>query len=109
MSSTDSLLPATASRQSMRSFAFGVAVLALLLLSAPSVFSIPAAEGAGGRTLNRPEDPVVLTGADVPTLTGIAPHDLVAFRYSDGAWEQIPVQVDERDLKTFSNVYNSAV
>lgn len=61
---------------------------------------------AGGSTLTRVEDPVVLTGADVPSLGGIAPGDLVAFRY-DAGWVQIPVQVDERDIKTFGAIYNN--
>jgi hypothetical protein len=91
----------------MRSVAPGVAVLVLLLLSSGHL-SGRTALAAGGSTLNRPEDPVVLTGADVPTLTGIAPHDLVAFRYDVG-WTQIPVQVDERDTRTFTTVYNGAV
>lgn len=67
-----------------------------------------AALAAGGSTLTRLEDPVVLTGADVPSLSGIAPGDLVAFRY-DAGWVQIPVQVDERDIKSFSTVYNGVV
>ena len=66
------------------------------------------ADAAGGSTLNRPEDPVVLTGADVPSLVGIMPGDVVAFRY-DTAWVQIPVQVDERDTKTFGAVYNNTL
>jgi len=56
-------------------------------------------------TLTRPADPVVLTGADVESLTGIAPDDLVAFRY-DGGWEQIPVQVDERAVVNYNDVYD---
>ncbi len=56
-------------------------------------------------TLTRPADPVVLTGADVASLTGIAPDDLVAFRY-DGGWYQIPVQVDEQDMVNYNDVYN---
>jgi len=56
-------------------------------------------------TLNRPADPVVLTGADIPSLTGIAPEDLVAFRY-DGGWVHIPVQVDERAIVNYNDVYD---
>jgi hypothetical protein len=56
-------------------------------------------------TLTRPADPVVLTGADVPSLSGIAPGDLVAFRY-DGGWLQIPVQVDERAVVSYDDVYD---
>ncbi len=56
--------------------------------------------------LDRPADPVVMTGDDVPSLNGIAPTDLVAFRYF-GGWVQIPVQVDERDIVSFDDVYNN--
>ncbi len=79
-----------------------VAALGLLSLHAET------ASAAGGSTLNRPEDPAVLTGGDLPTLTGIAPHDIVGFRW-DGAWTQIPVQVDQRDTKTFTTVYNGVI
>ena len=89
-----------------------LAVLAALALLATVVGFGPGSRGvalgAGGSTLNRPEDPVVLTGADVPSLAGIAPGDVVAFRY-DTAWVQIPVQVDERDVKTFGAVYNNSL
>ncbi|HEX8161767.1 MAG TPA: hypothetical protein VF538_07850 [Pyrinomonadaceae bacterium] len=55
---------------------------------------------------NRAADPVVLTGSDVPGLNGIAPSSLVAFRYTT-AWQQIPVQVDERAVVDLGTVYNS--
>jgi hypothetical protein len=58
-------------------------------------------------TLDRPADPVVLTGADVPTLNGLAPGDVVAFKY-DGGWQQIPVQVDERAVVNLGDVYDGA-
>ena len=56
-------------------------------------------------TLTRLADPVVLTGADVSSLTGIALEDLVAFRYDSG-WEQIPIQVDERAVVNYDDVYD---
>ncbi len=56
-------------------------------------------------TLDRPADPVVLTGAQIPALQGIAPGDLVAFRFS-GGWAQIPVQVDERKTVSMFEVYD---
>ena len=77
------------------------ALLALGALLALSAFAQrPASVALAMSPLNRPADPVVLTGADVPGLTGIAPGDLVAFRYDSG-WQQIPVQVDERAMKDF--------
>jgi hypothetical protein len=52
-----------------------------------------ALSGCGAQ---RPEDPVVITGAQVPRLAGATPGSVVAFRWLDGRWEQVPVQVDER-------------
>ena len=56
--------------------------LCLLLVSVTSQSS----------TLDRDRDPVVLTGAELPSLLGLAPSAVVAFRYQ-GGWVQIPVQV----------------
>jgi len=50
-------------------------------------------------------DPVILTGAGVPSVVGLAPEELVAYRYDDG-WVQIPLQVDERAVINFTTVYN---
>lgn len=44
---------------------------------------------------NREADPIVLTGEAIPALRGKSPAKIVAFRF-DGAWRQIPVQIDER-------------
>ena len=92
----------------MRTFASLGALLALATLSAFSLTPRRAALATGGSTLNRPEDPVVLTGADVPALQGIAPNDLVAFKYDAGVWTQVPVQVDERALRDIGTIYNLA-
>jgi len=83
-----------------------LALLAIVSISMFAHLSANTAVAAGGSTLNRPEDPVVLTGADVLPLNGIAPGDLVAFRYSAG-WVQIPVQVDERVWRNFRDIYNN--
>jgi hypothetical protein len=40
-------------------------------------------------------------------LLGIVPGDLVAFRW-DGAWEQIPVQVDEREVMDLNRIYTTS-
>ena len=56
-------------------------------------------------TVSRPGQPVVLTGADLPGLSGTAPSQIVAFRHSRPrgvpTWTQIPVQVDERKVVAF--------
>ncbi len=66
-----------------------------------------AALAFGGCTLNRPEDPVVLKGSDVPALSSVAAGDVVAFRWLD-RWAQVPVQVDERKQVDLGTVYNSS-
>jgi hypothetical protein len=60
-----------------------------------------------GCTLNRPEDPVVMTGAQLPALNDVAAGDVVAFRWVNG-WDQVPVQVDERKVVDYGTVYNQA-
>ncbi len=42
----------------------------------------------------------------MPSLQGVTPSTIVAFRYS-GGWQQIPVQVDQRFTQTLQNVYNN--
>jgi hypothetical protein len=59
-----------------------------------------------GCTINRPADPVVLTGAQVPALASVGAGDVVAFRWFNG-WDQVPVQVDERKSVDLGAVYNS--
>ena len=68
-----------------------VALLALLL---------------SGCAAQRPEDAVVLTGSDVPRLIGAQPGKILAYRYYNGAWTQMPVQVDERAMIDLNTVYN---
>jgi hypothetical protein len=77
-----------------------------------------------GSTLTRREEPAVIQQAlpdqtgyaaignvnvQVPDrLLGIAPDDLVAFRWGEGGWEQIPVQVDEREVMDLNRVYTTS-
>merc|ERR1712215_306763 len=53
-------------------------------------------------------DPVVLTGADVPSFLGCVEcvDQLVAFSWTEGAWSQVPVQVDERHVQDFYYIKN---
>lgn len=57
--------------------------------------------------LNRPADPVVVTGANLSALLGAAPGDIVAFKFSSG-WQQIPVQVDERANVDIGAIYHTS-
>ncbi|HEU0025135.1 MAG TPA: hypothetical protein VFQ12_10905 [Thermoleophilaceae bacterium] len=59
-----------------------------------------------GCTLGRPDDPVVVTGAQVPALGSVLAGDVVAFSWVDD-WHQVPVQVDERKQVDFGTVYNT--
>jgi len=49
-------------------------------------------------TLNRPKDPVVISGGSLSAFATLNPTDIVGFKYVQGIWTQIPVQVDERAL-----------
>ena len=53
----------------------------------------------------REGSPVVIPGDALP-WEAIAPRDVVAFSYRDG-WVQIPVQIDERDVREFSQIYGA--
>jgi len=59
-----------------------------------------------GASLSRSESPVVLDGSAVPKLLGTAPQHVVGFSWDGGAWNQIPVQVDQRDLVNPGQILN---
>ena len=95
-----------------------VVATALSVLGAVSVVS---ADPSTGSTLTRAEEPVVIqqslpddTGSATGSinvqlpdrLLGIAPGDLVAFRW-DGDWTQIPVQIDEREVMDLNRPYTN--
>ena len=77
--------------------------VAVALVSAPLVACEPDPVRS---TLDRPVDPVVLTGAQAPALVGAPPGRVVAFRASSQGWSALPVQVDERRDTTIAAVYN---
>lgn len=54
---------------------------------------------------NHSEDPVILSGSDLPNYVGLPPSQLVAWRH-DTSWTQIPLQVDERDYVDWGTIYN---
>jgi len=63
--------------------------------------SAPAQAQSAGR-----DEPIVLTGADLPALAGSAPTRVAGFAYdsSRARWRQIPVQVDERKFVDFGGI-----
>jgi len=60
------------------------------------------------QALERPFDPVVLGGDELEPLLGKDPARLAAFRWLDGAWEQVPLQVDQRHTADFRAIYNDS-
>jgi hypothetical protein len=77
-------------------------ILLPILFSGVSLFSISQSS-----SLNRVNDPVVITGASIAALNTLKPTDIVAFCYIDGSWGQIPVQVDERALLDIVTPYGA--
>ena len=69
-----------------------------------AILALPAAAGAAA-PVERPGEPVVLTGADLGKLEGAAPERIVAYNFRDRGkhsdWRRIPVQVDERLVVDF--------
>jgi hypothetical protein len=75
------------------------------LLLCPALLHPGLLAAAQTNTLDRPYDPVVLTGQDLPALLSVMPSNIVAFHYR-GGWEQVPVQVDERLVIDYGFIYN---
>ncbi|HXV99318.1 MAG TPA: hypothetical protein VEC93_12925, partial [Anaerolineae bacterium] len=46
--------------------------------------------------INRPQDPVIVTGANLTAHVGAPVNELVLFVYQAGVWTPIPFQIDER-------------
>ena len=99
-------------------------VLAAVLLCVPQGFAADGGQSAAGAKKisdswkgipaealknNAPSmrafSPVILTGAKLHGLKGIKPDRLVAFRFA-GEWRQVPVQVDERAVVEYFDIYN---
>lgn len=51
-------------------------------------------------------DPVVMEGSEVSCMLGLAPHEVVGFRYINNGWQQIPIQIDERRLMDMTIPYS---
>ncbi len=62
---------------------------------------------AAAAPLARTADPVVLTGADLPTFVNGPRAPIVGFRWTGSAWAQLPIQIDERAVVNFGKIYNN--
>ncbi len=72
------------------------------------LLSLLVGVSAAAGPVDRPWEPVVVTGAQVSALRGAAVDRIVAFRYA-GGWQQVPVQVDERAVVDWSTIYDGLV
>ena len=71
-----------------------------------TLLAVGLAAPALANSLGRDDEPVVLTGASVPSLLGSVVRSVVAFRYESG-WQPIPIQIDERKTVDFGAIYDS--
>jgi hypothetical protein len=84
-------------------------ILAAAAVAACAAMPSVAAAGKPDRALQRDGEPLILEGAALGELAGIAPERLVAFRYERrkrarrDRWRQVPVQVDERAIVDFGS------
>lgn len=76
--------------------------LLFIIISIVCLFSL-----AQTSTPQRLNDPLVLTGSDIPSFQGLKPDEIAAFRFLSGTWTQIPVQIDERALLDIVTPYGS--
>jgi hypothetical protein len=79
--------------------------LVLSLVVAATV-AVVACHPSNTSDLARPSDPVILKGSQLPRIPGVAPDEVVGFVRHDGAWHQIPVQVDEMHTANLAVVHN---
>jgi hypothetical protein len=77
------------------------------ILAAIAVVVLAGPAGASGQVPGRDADPVVLKGASLEPLLGADPGDFVAFRWTGSAWDQVPVQIDERAAVSYRQIYNN--
>lgn len=74
-------------------------VSGLILIVATLAFSTVFSSCQPLSATNRKNDVVVVDGSMAPTLIGAPVGLIVAYAWLNGAWKQIPTQVDERVLK----------
>lgn len=72
-------------------------IIAASGLAAAVALAMPLPTPAGPPLPGRTEDPVILTGSDVPMLAGAPIGSLAAMKWDGSSFAPIPFQVDERD------------
>src|SRR4051812_30508164 len=87
-----------------RTTAGTLAALLTTAVAAAAMVAGPAAGAASPIAQSRAADPIVISGATVPSLIGVPVGDIVAFTWGT-TWKQIPVQVDQRKRVELNTVY----
>lgn len=82
-------------------------LLAASLASGLAVTALAACDTPATKSLTRPASPVVLTGGQLNRFAGVAPDRVVAFKWTGTAWQQVPVQVDQRKVVPFGSAPSS--
>jgi len=75
-------------------------------LPAGAVDSQAGRRGSAFEGLTRSQEPVVITGEQLPLFDGAALDDLFVYVYAGAAWQQIPFQLDEVDASGTYTVEN---
>jgi hypothetical protein len=91
-------------RLARRRAVFGALAASLVIGTAVSLAAPAAGVAPPPISQTRSTDPVLISGATVPSLNGVPVGAIVAFRWANG-WGQIPVQIDERKTVELNTVY----
>jgi hypothetical protein len=83
----------------------GISFVVVALVA--GVVSVGRGTPVSAAPLARQADPVVLTGADLPTMVNGSRSAIVGFRWTGTVWQQLPIQIDERAVVNFGKVYNN--
>lgn len=84
----------------------GLVVALGLLLGLLLATSVYGAQSTPAAPLTRVQEPVIVTGNQLPLFDGVALDDLFVYAYAGGTWAQIPFQFDEVDASGAYTVEN---
>jgi hypothetical protein len=87
-------------RKLLLSGGLALALVGLLVVGLGAVQAhamMPSAPRAAS-TLDRFEDPVVITGSQFPAFSGVPLRQLVLYAYRGGDWQAVPFQIDEVNI-----------
>jgi len=86
--------------------AWPMAAIATREVPVGAAYSLTALRRADRGALTRSQEPVILSGDELPLFGGTALGDLFVYAYAGDAWQQIPFQLDEVDASGTYTVEN---